>query len=103
VWLAILRLCGILVTSRGSAPELLPVISTLVALGIHYLGLPACCRHRLFEAQPADDLLDLGVDAMGGGHEGAVVIFRLALHRLAGGFAVVKLREAPAAGRGVCS
>jgi hypothetical protein len=34
-------------------------------------GLPACCRHRLFKAQPADDLLDFSVDAVGGGHKGA--------------------------------
>jgi hypothetical protein len=34
-------------------------------------GLPAGCRYRLFEAQPAYDLLDFSVDAMGGGDKGS--------------------------------
>jgi hypothetical protein len=34
-------------------------------------GLPAGSRYRLFEAQPAYDLLDFSVDAMGGGDKGS--------------------------------
>jgi hypothetical protein len=33
--------------------------------------LPACRRHRLLEAQAADDPFDFSVDAMGSGNKGA--------------------------------
>src|SRR4029077_12755522 len=61
------KLARLWASALRNSGELRRVVAFRVKLNI---GLPASGRHRLFEAQPTDDFLDVSVNALVGRHKG---------------------------------